>query len=152
MEKTPTPNPYLLHIAVIVYRQEHYLDMVEGAVQLCVTAQVVIPTIHSITIEGKLMAIVEIVTNIGVMAAIAVIGNEYLSRLTKVDDFWAQFQSWVVAIIVAGLASYLGIGAFPSESWFATILYGLLIGFSANGLFDIPITKTFLEWLRARIK
>jgi len=93
----------------------------------------------------------EILLNIGVMAAITIVSSEYLSRLTKVDGTWAQVQSWIISVGIAMLAGYLGIGIFPLVSWVSTGLYGLLIGLVANGVFNIPITKTVLSWIKARV-
>lgn len=95
--------------------------------------------------------ITEIITNIAIMAAIVIVISEYLSLLTKVAGFMAQFQSWAVSVVVALLASYLGIGIFPSFTLLAVLLYGFGIGLVANGVFDIPLTKTILEWIKARI-
>ena len=94
----------------------------------------------------------ELVTNVGIMAALVIIASEFLSRLTKLDGVWAQVQSWCVSVVLAAIVGYLGIGIFPIVSWFSTLVYGLLIGLVANGIFEIPITKTILEWLKARIK
>ena len=76
--------------------------------------------------------------------------QKYLSKLTKLSGLAAQIQSWVVAAILAGIASYLGIGIFPNVSVFAVLVYGLLIGLVSNGVFEIPITKTLLVWIKAR--
>ena len=95
--------------------------------------------------------ITELITNVAIMAAVVVIGNEYLSKLTKVGGFWAQFQSWAVSVVLAGIASYVGIGIFANVTLFSVLLYGLLIGLVANGIFDIPFSKTVLEWIKARI-
>jgi len=93
----------------------------------------------------------EIITNVAIMAAIVIVAAELLTKLTKVGGFWAQFQSWAVSVVVALLASYLGLGIFPTFSFLAVVLYGFGIGLVANGVFDIPLTKTILEWLRARV-
>ena len=94
--------------------------------------------------------ITEIITNVGLMAALSIVGAEYLSKLTKFNGFAAQVQSWVVSVVLAAFASYLGIGIFPHVSLFAILLYGLLIGLVANGVFEIPFTKTVLTWIKAR--
>ena len=95
--------------------------------------------------------ITELITNVAIMAAVVVIGSEYLSKLTKAGGFWAQFQSWALGVILAWIASYVGIGIFTNVTLFSVLLYGLLIGLVANGIFDIPFSKTVLEWIKARI-
>ena len=94
--------------------------------------------------------ITELITNIGIMAALTTVACEYLSKLTKAGGTWAQIQSWVIAIILAWFTSFLGLGIFPNLTWISVILYGFLVGLVANGIFDIPITKTVLEWIKAR--
>jgi hypothetical protein len=94
--------------------------------------------------------IAEIVTNVAIMAAIVIFVSELLTKLTKVANFWAQFQSWAVSVVVAALASYLGVGIFPTFSALAVVLYGFGIGLVANGIFDIPLTRTILEWIRVK--
>jgi len=94
--------------------------------------------------------ITEIITNVGLMAALVIVGSEYLTKLTKFDGIAAQVQSWVVSILFAWVATYLGISIFPDATLFAIILYGLLIGLVANGIFNIPFTKTVLSWIKAR--
>lgn len=95
--------------------------------------------------------ITELVTNVAILAALVVVVSEYLSKLTKFEGFWAQAQSWAVSVVLAGIASYLGIGIFTNITVFAVLLYGLLVGLVANGFFEIPYTKTVLVWIRARI-
>ena len=94
--------------------------------------------------------ITEIITNVGLMAALAIVSSEYLSRLTNFSGFVAQVQSWAVSVLIASIASYLGIGIFPNVSFLSTALYGLLVGLVANGIFEIPFTKTVLTWIKAR--
>ena len=94
--------------------------------------------------------ITELITNVAILAALVVVASEYLSKLTKAGGFWAQFQSWAVSVVLAGVASYLGLGIFPNVSLLAILLYGLLVGLVANGVFEIPYTKTVLTWIKAR--
>lgn len=94
--------------------------------------------------------ILSFIQNVAILAAVVVVLSEYLSRLTKADGFWAQFQTWVVAFIVALIANVLGLG-FGSASWFTDALLGVFIGLVANGIFNIPFTQTVLVWIKARI-
>jgi len=95
--------------------------------------------------------IVDFIKNACILAAISVILCEYLSKITKANGFFAQFQSWVVAIIVAFVANAFGFG-FGSISWFTSILLGIFVGLVANGIFKIPWMQTILVWIKARIK
>ena len=70
----------------------------------------------------------ELITNVGVIAGLTIIGCEYLTKLTKAEGTWAQVQAWGISIVLAWLASFLGIGIFPNVSIISVILYGFLVG------------------------
>lgn len=96
--------------------------------------------------------ITEIITTISIMAAIATVLSEYLSKLTKAEGFLAQLESWVVSVALVFVASFLGISVFATLGTLPLIVYGVLIGFVSNGLFDIPWVKAILDLIKARIK
>lgn len=85
---------------------------------------------------------------VGVLSILSVLLSELITRVTKADGWWAQFQTWVVSIGLSFLAVYLGF--FVTAGWFASVCYGILVGLSANGVFAIPITKPILQALKIR--
>ncbi len=75
------------------------------------------------------------------MAAIRVLGiKEY-----------KQLFSWVVGILLAVGAKYLGLGAFASYDWFWTISNGLIAALTANGATNIPWVRSILDAVYRKI-
>lgn len=97
-----------------------------------------------------LSSIQNVMIVVSILAAVSIVLTEYLSKLTKLNGFAAQVQSWVVSIILASIANVLGLG-FGNVNLFTDLLCGLLVGLVANGTFNIPLTKTILTWIKARI-
>lgn len=70
--------------------------------------------------------------------------------IPSIKGFWKQVSSWVVAIGLALGAKYLGLGIFTDLEILKTIGYGFLAGLGANGFYDIPKVKEFMELIKIK--
>jgi hypothetical protein len=61
-----------------------------------------------------------------------------------------QIVSWVIAIAIAFVGQIKGIGMFVDTSILWTAANGLAVGLVANGIFDITIVQSVLEFIKAK--
>lgn len=90
------------------------------------------------------MGVVALINTLLVLAALVVVGTEYLTKYTKVEGTLAQIQSWVVAIILGIFCAWLNFGIFNGVDTKGGVLYGILIGLISNGIFDIKLIRELL--------
>jgi hypothetical protein len=90
------------------------------------------------------MGVVSLINTLLVLAALVVVGAEYITKYTKVDGTLAQIQSWVVAILLGIFCAWLNFGIFDGVDTKGGVLYGILIGLISNGIFDIKLIKELL--------
>lgn len=64
----------------------------------------------------------------------------------------SQIVSWVVALGLASLGHFLGLGAFGTYNWFWTIGYGIIAALTANGMADTSLIKGILTAIAAKAK
>lgn len=64
----------------------------------------------------------------------------------------AQVTSWVVALALASLGHYLGLGAFGEYNWYWTLGYGIIAALTANGMADTSLIKGILTAIAAKAK
>ena len=102
--------------------------------------------------------IVDFSTLAGV-AAVNVFITETIVKLAKVEKGWVkQLISWLtpVVICIVGLLCQLGIfadyGTIASwQGWVLTLVTGLGLGLTSNGLYDLPFVQKILEWIESLI-
>jgi len=90
------------------------------------------------------MGIVALINTLLILASLVVVGNEYITKYTKVKGTLAQVQSWAVAILLGIFCAWLNFGIFNGVDTKGGILYGVLIGLISNGIFDIKFIKDLL--------
>jgi len=61
-----------------------------------------------------------------------------------------QIVSWVLAIVVAFVGQIKGLGVFASTDVIWTVLNGLGVGLVANGIFDVGLVQSILEFIKAK--
>ena len=61
-----------------------------------------------------------------------------------------QLTAWVVAIIICSVGQMKSLGYFAEMDSLQTILTGFGLGLVSNGIADIQIVRSILEFLRAR--
>lgn len=64
----------------------------------------------------------------------------------------SQIVSWVVALGLASLGHFLGLGAFGEYNWYWTIGYGIIAALTANGMADTSLIKGILTAIAAKAK
>ena len=96
------------------------------------------------------MGIMNLFATLSALAALSVIGCEWVSKFTKAKGTMAQIQSWAVSVTIGIFCSWLEFGIFNDVSTKGGILYGILIGLISNGIFDISLVKRVLEMVRLR--
>lgn len=69
----------------------------------------------------------------------------------KISSFMQQFLSWLSALGIAYIGTYIGVSIFPVTNFVSVALYAVVLGLIANGVFDIPLVKTFVVWLESKI-
>jgi len=99
------------------------------------------------------MDLLTIVTTIIWLATAVVPLSELISTyITKAGGTWARIQSWVVAFLLPFAAQYFGLtNMFVDMGWILRLVSGLLIGLTANGIFQWSWIKTVLETIKFRI-
>ena len=93
--------------------------------------------------------ITDFLGNIFTLVAIIILASEAVSKWDKANGFWSQVQSWVVAVIAGFISSYLGFG-FPKATFVTTLIYSVLVGLIANGVFKIPWIQLALSAIGIR--
>lgn len=63
----------------------------------------------------------------------------------NVNNVWKQIIAWSTSIILTILSYFLGLITFNEPTWLTVPLTGLVCGLSANGIYDIPTIKNFIN-------
>ena len=93
------------------------------------------------------------------VAAVNVFITETIVKLAKVEKGWVkQLISWLTPVVlcVVGLLCQLGIfadyGTIASwQGWVLTLVTGLGLGLTSNGLYDLQFVQKILEWIESLI-
>ena len=91
-------------------------------------------------------------TSLTLLAALATIVSGYVNThaLSNASSTMKQIASWVVAIGLAFVGSLKGLGIVADTSVLFTALNGLAIGLVSNGIFDVSLVQSVLEFIRAK--
>lgn len=71
-----------------------------------------------------------------------------VNKLFKLTGALKQYLSWGVAVIVGYAGFFLKLGIFAGVHWYTVLLYSLLFGLGANGLFDWELIRKILFALK----
>ena len=97
------------------------------------------------------MDLITFLTQLPIMAALVLFIGEFLAKYIKVDGWAARLETWIIAIGLVFLSDYIPVAAmFIGLTWIVKVIYGILIGVVANGLFTIEQLKSLLEKLGIR--
>jgi len=89
------------------------------------------------------------------IAGIALFLGEYVIRLLNLKEkFQKVIAVWVLAVGVSFLGMVINIGFLAEANWYETLLWGLLAGVAANGIWssNLAFLKTIVEFLIGLIK
>ena len=85
---------------------------------------------------------------LGGIAAVTVFVAGAVIKLLHVEQKWIkQGIAWLIAIILVVLGNLFNFGFSADFPWLTTIAYGFAAGLVANGIFDIEVVKSILEYL-----
>ena len=93
------------------------------------------------------------------LAALNVVIVNLITTYFKIKKGWIkQVISWLIPIVISIIGFVLNIGLFESytslvewQGWLYTVLTGLGIGLTSNGIFDISFVKNLLNNLNTLI-
>lgn len=88
--------------------------------------------------------------DIGTLAALVVIIAEYLFQFIKINKFQAQAFTWLIGLILAFGSWVINIGYLTGLEWHLVAIHGFMSALIANGAFDTPAVKAFLEMIKIR--
>ena len=89
------------------------------------------------------------------LAALTVVLCQFIVKMFKVEVNWLkQVISWVIPIVLCIIGYLCKLGMFVEyhmlvewQGWLYTILVGLGIGLTSNGIYDIPLISKFLDMI-----
>jgi hypothetical protein len=88
--------------------------------------------------------------SLGAMAAIVLPVTEFVKALFKIKGSWAQYLSWLIAVLMALFGFWLKLGIFSDLSLIWALVYGFAAGLISNGVFDISIIQAIINAIRKK--
>lgn len=90
-------------------------------------------------------------TSLSAVAALTVLVTGWLNtNLLKWTGWKAQVLSWVIAIGLAWVGKWQGVGIFAETDVLWTVLQGVGAGLVANGVYSVQLVQSLLEFLKAK--
>jgi len=89
------------------------------------------------------------------IAGVAMFLGEFVIRLLKLTTKFTKVVAvWVLAVGVSFLGMAINVGYLAEATWWETLMWGMLSGVAANGLFgaNIAFLKTAVEFIIGLIK
>lgn len=104
--------------------------------------------------------LLESFSSFGGLATLNVFLSELIIKTCKINKSWVkQTISWIFPIILCIIGYIMNIGMFIPfnelvdwQGWVYTILTGLGIGLTSNGIFDITVTQNILDYIKKGIE
>ena len=118
------------------------------ALPLATFCQVMTPEVPTV----DLLNITAYFYSITALSVLIVPATSFVNKLLKVDGWKKQVLSWAVAVGLGVLAWLLKLGIFNGVDWYWVILYSILAGLIANGIFSIPTIKMILRLIKIDVK
>lgn len=90
--------------------------------------------------------------SLALLAGLATIITGYVNThaLSKASGTIKQIVSWVVAVALAFVGQAKGLGIVADTDTLFTVINGVAIGLVSNGIFDITIVQSILEFIKAK--
>ena len=79
------------------------------------------------------------------LAALTTPITSFLNEKFNFNNVWKQVTAWVVSIVLTVVAYFANLIVFAEPAYLTVPLTGLLVGLSANGIYDIPTVKNALS-------
>lgn len=91
------------------------------------------------------------VATLATVASAAVFLSAIINTWFKIEKkILKQVVAWLVAIALTFLGNLLNVGFTADFPWLTTLAYGFGAGLVANGLFDISIVQSVLDFLQLK--
>ena len=72
------------------------------------------------------------------MAGLTIFLTLLVAKLWKtITAIWKQVVALVIAVVLMVAGNLANIGFMAEFTWMTTLVYGLVVGFMANGLYDL---------------
>ena len=82
------------------------------------------------------------------IAGVTIFLTALLVTVIKVEKNWIKMVlGWAVAFVLAVVSNLLNFGYLAEATWAVTLAWGVGFGLIANAIFDIPTTKTLVQFL-----
>lgn len=107
-------------------------------------AQTMSPDIPADQVLNLQVYFVSLVSFAGIIIPVTSFVNKWLN----LSGTWKQVLSWVIALAMGWFAWFLNLGIFADIVWYWVILYSVLGGLVANGVFDIKMVQGFLRLIK----
>lgn len=94
------------------------------------------------------MNITDYFLSLAALVPLVVLISDFIIRGLNIQKaFVKQIISWVIAVVACLVGMWFDLGMFVDLSIWKTLAYGLATGLIANGIFDITIVQTILNFL-----
>jgi len=74
-----------------------------------------------------------------------VLVTQIVRKAVNINGQWAQYLSWLIAVLLSAVGYVLQIGIFIGVTWYVGLVYALAAGLIANGLFDWDFIRVILK-------
>jgi hypothetical protein len=86
--------------------------------------------------------------SLAALVPLIVLATDFIIRWLKiVTPTTKQIISWVISVLLCLFAAWIDIGIFAGISFPKTVIYGFAAGLVANGVFDVNLVQTFLDFV-----
>lgn len=80
-----------------------------------------------------------------IIASVTTPITSFINEKLKPNKVWKQVIAWLVSIVLVTGSYFLNVMIFNEPAWVTVPLTGLLVGLSANGIYDIPAVRALLN-------
>lgn len=71
----------------------------------------------------------------------------FINEKFNLNKVWKQVMAWIVSIVLVIGSYFLNLVSFNEPTYITVPFTGILVGLSANGIYDIPTVKNaLLNW------
>ena len=70
-----------------------------------------------------------------------------LNSWIKPNATWKQIIAWIVGAVLSVDAYFAGLVQMGEPQWLSVMMLAIVVGFSSNGLYDVPTIKNFITAL-----
>lgn len=94
------------------------------------------------------MNITDYFVSLVALVPLVILITDFLKRWLKIEKTWIkQVLSWVISLVLCLIGMWFNLGIFADFSLIVTLAYGIATGLVANGVFDIELVKTLLDFI-----